>query len=375
MHRIDTATKVTDKFGSGKHGFREARPGNTTPLSGTITTAEIFDAWQEELATLIEDTDISLVKTDNAQIIKAAKDLSGLRFHLGNLAVQETVGDVIRAMVYDDNSSLWCAVGSTNGVETSPDGVTWTARTLDGTPGDMGSIAYDGTSRLCAASRSGSGEIQSSDDGGVTWTDRTGAVSESFFAIGHDGSALWVAIGDGSVVYTSADGATWGTTAHDAGTSVRSLDSDGSLWVAVNSGGTNAILSSTDAISWTSRQAGLTGYVDAVVKYGGGLWVYAGEGELYTSADGITWTAAASFPTGYDFVSLDYNTITGMWVATGESATGVGGAFISYTGTDWFAIDTMDAVNYSIATKGDYYLIAAGATGIIYKSAVLALVV
>jgi|SRR5471030_1314881 len=73
MHRIDTPTAQKDKFGTGKNGFTG---GN--PQTGELPTAlnnDYFDAIQEELATIIEATDVALDKNKNDQILTALKAL------------------------------------------------------------------------------------------------------------------------------------------------------------------------------------------------------------------------------------------------------------------------------------------------------------
>lgn len=68
MKRIATATKHVDKFGGGKHGFR-----NGDPLTGTPATA-LEDTWcdhvQEEIANVIEGFGVALDAGQRDQLFK-----------------------------------------------------------------------------------------------------------------------------------------------------------------------------------------------------------------------------------------------------------------------------------------------------------------
>ncbi|MCV3283465.1 hypothetical protein LZT24_05110 [Aeromonas veronii] len=71
MHRIDTSTAQKDKFGAGKHGFSS---GNAqTGVPATEVSPDILDAFQEEIASVIEDAGIALDKSKNNQLLKAIK--------------------------------------------------------------------------------------------------------------------------------------------------------------------------------------------------------------------------------------------------------------------------------------------------------------
>lgn len=69
MKRIDTSTKHVDKFGAGKHGFKD---GNTTTGEpATALNAAFFDAVQEEIAGVIEGAGIALNPAANNQLLAA----------------------------------------------------------------------------------------------------------------------------------------------------------------------------------------------------------------------------------------------------------------------------------------------------------------
>lgn len=73
MHRIDTPTAQTDKFGEGKNGFTRGNPQTGVPA--TALDDDYFDAIQEEIAGVIEVAGVVLNKGNRAQLIMALKKL------------------------------------------------------------------------------------------------------------------------------------------------------------------------------------------------------------------------------------------------------------------------------------------------------------
>ncbi|HDL7929255.1 TPA: hypothetical protein U5D97_004463, partial [Yersinia enterocolitica] len=69
MHRIDTPTAQTDKFGAGKNGF--TRGNQQTGVPATALDDDYFDAIQEEIAGVIESTGTMLNKNNRAQLLAA----------------------------------------------------------------------------------------------------------------------------------------------------------------------------------------------------------------------------------------------------------------------------------------------------------------
>ena len=69
MKRINTATKVTDKFGAGKHGFTDGNP--TTGEKATALEGSWFDHVQEEISNFIDEQGITLDANDRTQLAAA----------------------------------------------------------------------------------------------------------------------------------------------------------------------------------------------------------------------------------------------------------------------------------------------------------------
>ncbi|EPU8563232.1 hypothetical protein ACVZYT_000951 [Yersinia enterocolitica] len=73
MHRIDTPTAQTDKFGAGKNGFTRGNPQTGVPA--TALDDDYFDAIQEEIAGVIESTGTALDKNNRAQLLAAINSI------------------------------------------------------------------------------------------------------------------------------------------------------------------------------------------------------------------------------------------------------------------------------------------------------------
>ena len=58
-----------DKFGPGKHGYQGGNP--ITGVLATIPGAEVFDAFQEEIANVIENAGMTLQGKDYNQLYQA----------------------------------------------------------------------------------------------------------------------------------------------------------------------------------------------------------------------------------------------------------------------------------------------------------------
>ena len=255
-----------------------------------------------------------------------------------------------RTVAYINNQ--WVVAGDGATFATSTDGMIW--RDLNPTVtngvGSIYSIAY-GNGRWVAV---GYGKMMYSTDG-INWTGSAsnGGISGYVYkvAYGQDGSGngLWVAAGSGysnpisNSIATSTDGITWTSRNTNSNFPFNSNGSFGArgvaygngLWVAVGIGtnamGANSIATSTNGITWTSRDSNAFGSGFGVA-YGNGLWVAVGAngGGTATSTDGITWTARSS----YGYYNVGYNVAygNGLWVSVGA-----GQSFTSPDGITWTA--------------------------------------
>jgi hypothetical protein len=193
---------------------------------------------------------------------------------------------------------------TTYGIETSPTGATWTARTVPDTNGAnpaTGSLAF-GAGVLVATGNTG--KVISSPDA-ITWTARgttpmagKGMVSVAF------GGGQFVAISTDCYVFTSPDGLTWTARGQVVATAVTALgvvyNARAGRFVVVAGGGVGSS-SSADGITWTAGTApfGGSAFVARLAYAWGNVLtsasVSAGSGynvTLYGSPDsGVTWNA------------------------------------------------------------------------------------
>ena len=104
------------------------------------------------------------------------------------------------------NGSVFCAIAggiANNTAATSPDGITWTQRTLPVST-YWSAIAWNG-SVFCAISKktTGGGNVAATSPDGITWTQRTLPTSASWSAIAWNGSVFCAVSYNNTAVATS----------------------------------------------------------------------------------------------------------------------------------------------------------------------------
>ena len=168
------------------------------------------------------------------------------------------------------------------------------------------SVTY-GNGLFVAVSISGTNRVMTSPDG-ITWTARSASEANSWYSVTY-GNGLFVAVStDGTNrVMTSPDGITWTARSASEANSWNSVTYGNGLFVAVAYTGTNRVMTSPDGITWTARSA--PAYLWRSVTYGNGLFVAGGssfQNNLMTSPDGITWTMRSNTAGSNQFYSVTY---------------------------------------------------------------------
>jgi hypothetical protein len=162
---------------------------------------------------------------------------------------------------------------STDYFAISTDGYNWTTENGNSSSFSPVSIAYGNGLFVSVSYVSGFG-VETSPDG-ITWTTRTSAADNSWNSVTY-GNGLFVAVGTvgtGNRVMTSPDGITWTIRTSAADNSWRSVTNGNGLFVAVaNSGVGNRVMTSPDGVVWTSRTSAADNSWYAV-GYGNGLFV------------------------------------------------------------------------------------------------------
>jgi hypothetical protein len=176
-----------------------------------------------------------------------------------------------------------------------------------------------------------------SQDAGITWTQRTAGTTNSLDDVAWSGTKF-VAVGESGTILTSTDGITWSTQVSGTSNSLHGVVWSGTQFVAV--GTNNTILTSPDGVTWTKRNqtyyAGYSAWLLEGIVWTGTKFVVAGgdsldnNGIILTSSDGMTWTA---------ITSAGYYGIDSLWAIAWSGntffAVGGGSTYTSSDGTNW----------------------------------------
>ena len=169
------------------------------------------------------------------------------------------------------------------------------------------------------------GNLASSTDSGVTWTNRTsGFGANAIYFVAYNGGTF-VAVGGNGLISTSTDGITW--TARTANVSTNALYHVAFLnsqWVAVGAGaagGTGGVTTSPTGTTWTKRTTpGSTSATLYAVGYGNGYYVAVGtynSTAAIASTDGITWVTTGLISGANTFTFVYYNGT--YWIANTDT--------------------------------------------------------
>lgn len=172
---------------------------------------------------------------------------------------------LIKQVIYAGGKFV--AVGgsaTTNSIQTSPDGITWTARTgVQNVISDYASVAYDSTNAkyvmttgYAANGTAPNGGIQTSPDG-ITWTARTGSHGSPLHCAAAKPGFMLCADSDASHTYSTDGGVTWSTLSQPLGLNVsqnRLRVIGGTFYAICNS----VLRASTDGLLWTTRSCPLS---------------------------------------------------------------------------------------------------------------------
>ncbi len=193
-------------------------------------------------------------------------------------------------VVYANGQFVAVATGGTaTPVMTSPDGVTWTARTAENNT--WTGIAY-GNGGYVAVARTGTNRAMTSPDG-ITWSPQTAAQNNAWQDIAY-GNGLFVAVSSNGTnrIMTSPDGVTWTPRAAPAANQWETITYGGGQFVALSINGTNNVMTSSDGINWTSHASGIANEWRGI-NYGNGQYLAVsgtGTNRVMTSPNGSTWT-------------------------------------------------------------------------------------
>lgn len=330
MHRIDTPTALADANGTGKDGFAAGTLPGTPP---TKASAAHFNDVQEEICSVIEDADITLVKGTQDQLLKA---ITKKRVNaIGPLACRNWVGvsvptpedSTFKDIVWSEEDQQFVAVASagTNRAYWSLDGVIWHIASVSVAANEWNSVAYSPSlGRYVAVAGTGTNRVAYSADGD-TWTAASASQANTWQSVCWAAELnLFVAVSaDGTNrVMTSPDGITWTNRTAAAANSWNDIcySPELNLFVACALNGTDRIMTSPDGTTWTSRNVATVRPMSSV------CWSpelarfcalgYSGGASLsFTSSDGITWTAYDINDADFWWIKVRYAPETQMFCA------------------------------------------------------------
>ena len=364
MQRVSHITQATDLFGSGKHGYQSGEVATQRP--GTVVTPGAMNALQEEIANVVEANGFVLNASLFTQLLLSIRIMLasfGIQNHVPRTAAAAYSGNFYDA-VYGDTDDLHVIVGDSSGaIQTSPDGVTWTARTAGSSyAGAFYAATYGGGVFVISGS---TGEIQSSADG-VTWTRRTpGAASNADYHGAGYGNGLFVLGGSSGHIQTSPDGTTW-TFRSKAGAFGGSFNGHAygaGLHCIV--GDSSEIQTSPDGTTWTKRTqgGGSTALLNSIA-FGNGKFVAVGSSVAQVSSDGVTWTLVTL--TGKILHSVRFWSDIGVFVASGTNGT----VMMSVDGLTWRDLTNSEPAASTLRglAIGKKSAILAGTNGVIRQT-------
>lgn len=268
--------------------------------------------------------------------------------------------DSINAAATD--RSLWVAVGLSGKLATSPDGITWTQRTSSFGTSNIFNVAFGNGIWVAVGD---AGKIATSTDA-ITWTQRTSGTTDPLQGLAY-GNGTWFthkqALANG-LSATNPTG-TWTartTTCIASGNRSLAYDPTDAIWVAgCDSGASNQLASSPDAITWTARNSGVAS-LGLACQFAASptVWVNAQttvliplEFDVASSTDGITWTnrtpaSAAGSPNG---IATDTNNLFAILLSTGRIETTSDGTTYTDRGSITTGI-TFRSIAHSSGVRG-----------------------
>ncbi|MCP5108196.1 MAG: hypothetical protein GY950_32720 [bacterium] len=201
---------------------------------------------------------------------------------------------------------------------------------------------------------------------GSTWTARSSGYAPNkyahLFGVAYGGSKV-VAVGRDKLIITSDDnGATWHTSnprssdVYDP--DINKVAYGNGIFVAVDEAG--GTYRSSDGETWTT---GTIGASCRDIGFGGGEFLAAGaNGRVYHSTNGASWTNQY---VGSHQMRIDYNTSTGTWLLVGSKIWSSGNGS---TWTQRLNISTCGGINfYAVTSTPDSYIVG-GENGLMVNS-------
>ena len=284
------------------------------------------------------------------------------------------------------NASLVVAVGDSATIRTSPDGITWTTRSVSEYDGNMTfrAIVWDGAKFIISGEDYNSSTpgwvslIYTSSDG-ITWTQRLrgSTPSTELHAIATNGTGA-VAVGNSGTVMSSANGTTWSNVAAISGIgssqTFAGIAWNGSIYALAGYTGNNGgvkVYTSTTGSSWIDRSAGagVAGWQDLrSIAWLNNRFVASG----WYSSLRVSIDSAQTFSTTRSHTEINpamaYG--DGIYYTAGEDKDNSSADVdvLSLDGTAWYSFAAPTTSNRYAAVFYKHHFISVGAGGNIWQS-------
>ncbi|WP_244209097.1 S-layer homology domain-containing protein [Paenibacillus ferrarius] len=170
------------------------------------------------------------------------------------------------------------------------------------------------------------------------------------------GNSKFVTVGNSGTILTSSDAVSW-TSVTPANGILYSVSYGNGMFVAVGSSG--LIVTSSDGVSWTTRTSNTQDYLTGIVYGNSTFVVVTSNGAILTSSDGVSWTKGTSGTTNL-LEAVSYG--SGTFVTVGLS-----GVLTSSDGVSWTSRTSGIGNLYGVA-YGNNSFVAVGYTGQILTS-------
>ena len=256
----------------------------------------------------------------------------------GRVWLPQTAGTTvdIRSVRFLDANTGW-AVGNNYAYRTANGGTSWAAFTRS-------AIQYNAVLGLSASSAlivGAGGRVETTTDGGLTWSTRTSGTTASLNALASFDTLTVVAAGANGLVLTSANGgSTWIERRGGTVDNLRDVFfTDATHGWSVGAAG-RIVATADGGTTWTAQVSGVTNNLWGVwFADGTHGWAVGEGGTIRNTIDGgTTWTAGVSGTTGalYDVMFLDADE---GWTA-GAYASGSSVRYTPDGGATWMAEPT-----------------------------------
>lgn len=361
MDRINTATKATDKWGSGKHGFTEGDP--QAGVADTELDAAFFDGVQEEIVAPIEHVGRATDPDDLAQLLKAIRDL----FQLANWTVSYPDAATNMAIAWRPLASgrRFVVADGANSFKRSDDGITWTSYGGLGPFTEVYELVRGATYFWATGNSSLAGVYRSTD--GVSWSGPYALGGTDYHGIVAVEGTAFATVGLGGSIYTSTSGTSWTVRTSGTANNLRAVArrSDGVL-VAVGDAGT--ITRSANLTTWATQTSGtaddLFGVAVATSGPVAGRFVAGGDnGTIIYSDDGTSWSAASATASASLIQRVRWSTRHAVFLACDETA-----ILVSRDGDTWVRVLPVTGDQVRDVVEDDHGSVAVGWSGIVMNS-------